>query len=200
VSACGGEPLRLGTAPDEPQALRGLLQAGLDEADVLLTIGGISKGTHDLVHDLLLELGVTAEFHGIQLKPGKPTFFGHRRGDRRTAFVFGLPGNPASAFTVFDLLVRPLLLRLQGASAAPWRASARLAGARYKTNPRLQAVPASLAADGGVLTAVLLRPSPSGDPFALLGANAYALLPGGTAAAAESTVTVVPGGAGIHFA
>lgn len=176
VRECGGEPLRLGVAPDEPAALAALLRRGLDEADVLLTIGGISKGTHDLVHDGLVALGVGTDFHGIQLKPGKPTYFGVReRGDRRT-FVFGLPGNPASSFTVFDLLVRPLLLRQLGQSPTAWTAVAELRG-RFKPNPRLQATPVALSAEQGRLVADLLPPSPSGDPFSLVGGHAYALLP-----------------------
>lgn len=176
VRECGGEPVRLGVAPDEPKALGDLLRRGLDTADVLLTIGGISKGTHDLVHDGLVHEGVVTDFHGIQLKPGKPTYFGVREQGGRRTFVFGLPGNPASSFTVFDLLVRPLLLRLVGQTPRAWTAEAVLRG-RFKPNARLQATPVSLAVEDGRLVADLLPPSPSGDPFSLVGGQAYALLP-----------------------
>jgi molybdopterin molybdotransferase len=177
VEECGGAPVRLGVAPDAEAPLRALLARGLEQSDVLLTIGGVSKGTHDLVHDTLQALGVEKVFHGIELKPGKPTFFGQlRRGDRIVS-VFGLPGNPASCFTVFDLLVRPLVLRLLGQPAAAGSAAARVSGAVFKANSRLQATPArlQLAADGA--RAEMLPPSPSGDPFALLGGDCYALLP-----------------------
>lgn len=176
VRECGGEPVRLGVAPDEPEALASMLRRALDTADVVLTIGGISKGTHDLVHDGLVREGVVTDFHGIQLKPGKPTYFGAREQDGRRAFVFGLPGNPASSFTVFDLLVRPLLSRLLGRAPRAWTAVADLRG-RFKPNARLQATPAALAVEDGRLVADLLPPSPSGDPFSLVGGHAYALLP-----------------------
>jgi molybdopterin biosynthesis enzyme len=92
-------------------------------------------------------------------------------------FVYGLPGNPASCFTVFDLLVRPLLLRLGGA-AEPGTVSATLAGAPFRANSRLQALPAALrGSPAGGLQAELLPPSASGDPFSLVGGNAYALIP-----------------------
>ena len=177
VEECGGEAMRLGVALDEASSLRTLLSQGLDTADVLVTIGGISKGTHDLVHTTLHELGVDAVFHGIELKPGKPTFFGQLQRAGRTVSVFGLPGNPASCFTVFDLLVRPLLQRLLGAKAPAWPASALLAGVPWKPNSRLQAVPARLVADAAGARAELTPPSASGDPFSLLHGNGYALVP-----------------------
>lgn len=184
----GGEPERLGTAPDEAAELCAVLQRGLEQADVLVTIGGISKGSHDLVHDVLAGLSVVEEFHGIDLKPGKPTYFGCRRGPERTVFVFGLPGNPASCFAVFDLLVRPLLRRLVGAPAAEAPALARLRGS-FRPNSRLQAIPARLRCEHGELLAELSPPAPSGDPFSLLLGDAHALVP---PQAEPGTVAEVP--------
>lgn len=174
---CGALAQRLGIASDEAGPLRALLQRGLAGADVLVTIGGISKGTHDLVHGMLGELGVRTEFHGIDLKPGKPTFFGVLDGAQRRCFVFGLPGNPASSFTVFDLLVRPLLLRLQGADPGEWTAAVDAAGSTWQPNARLQAVPAHLRATARGFVAALAPPSPSGDPFSLVHGTVYALVP-----------------------
>lgn len=201
VRECGGEPLRLGIAPDEPEGLRARLQQGLAAADVLLTIGGVSAGTHDLVHGTLQQLGVQPVFHGIAVKPGKPTFFGTRAAASGARFVFGLPGNPASSFTVFDLLVRPLLQRLCGQLPAPPAAGARLAGAPQRPNPRLQAVPVALQlqADGAAQLQALPS-SPSGDPFGLLGADGYALLPAETAPQPGAVVVYVPFAAGaLHW-
>jgi len=178
VAACGGEPLRLGIAPDEAGALRDVLRRGLDEADVLLTIGGISKGTHDLVHGTLTELGVDTVFHGLKLKPGKPTYFGVREHGGRRQYVVGLPGNPASTFTVFDLLVRPLLTKWLGGDPGEWGLRVPLGDTTWKKNWRLQAVPARLVAGAdGRLCAELAKPSPSGDPFSLLRGSCYALIP-----------------------
>lgn len=178
VAECGGVPLRLGIAPDEPAALRAMLQRGLEAGDVLVTIGGVSQGSHDLVHPTLLALGVQPVFHGIDLKPGKPTFFGVAVVGGRTRHVFGLPGNPASSFTVFDLLVRPLLRRWLGEPTEECSATAPAAGAPWRPNARLQAIPARLVpGPDGELLAALAPSSPSGDPFALAGADAYALVP-----------------------
>ncbi len=188
IAECGGEGVRLGTAPDEPVALREMLAHGLETCDVLLTIGGISKGTHDLVHGTLAELGIEQVFHGIRLKPGKPTFFGRRGADR---FVYGLPGNPASCFTVFDLLVRPLLERLMGGEHDYWRIEAEVGGAPFRRNQRLQAIPCRLMPQGGGLVAELSRAQPSGNPFCLLGSDGYALIPPGAEPGGLDRVTVL---------
>ena len=200
VHECGGEAVRLGIAPDEPAGLRALLQQALDCADVVLTIGGVSAGTHDLVHGTLQQLGVQQVFHGIALKPGKPTFFGTRQGDG-AQFVFGLPGNPASCFTVFDLLVRPLLQRLCGQLPGPPQARAQLGGVPQRQNAREQAVPCSLQLllDGRA-QANALPPSPSGDPFGLLLADGYALLPAAEAPLPGEPLPFVPYSAGaLHW-
>jgi molybdopterin molybdotransferase len=199
VLEAGGEPVRLGIAADTREDLTRLLRRALDEADVVLTIGGVSKGTHDLVHVVLEQLGVAKVFHGIQLKPGMPTFFGLRRGGARPAFAFGLPGNPASCYTVFDLLVRPLLARVMGArddEAPP--PHARLDGQAFAANKRLQAIPARLQAGSDcVLRAALAAPRSSGDPFSLLAADGYVLVPAQAPPAATPSAPVRGYGAGL---
>lgn len=198
VHECGGEARRLGIAPDEPNALRAMLQRGLEQSDVLVTIGGISKGTHDLVHDTLALLSVKTEFHGIDLKPGKPTFFGTRDVAAGARFVFGLPGNPASSFTVFDLLVRPLLVKLCGGDAGEWTAAAHAGGAPWHKNARLQAIPVRhRVSANGELVAELAAPSPSGDPFGLLRTDGYGLVPGNTPFAKDTTLPIAGGSGGI---
>lgn len=190
VVEAGGVPIALGIARDEAGDLEQRLRRGLEDADVVLTIGGVSKGTHDLVHGTLAALGVAEVFHGIALKPGKPSYFGVRgeRDERR--WVFGLPGNPTSCFTVFDLLVRPLLERLQG--RAPEAAERHpVGGAPFRKNWRLQAVPAALALGAGRAVLELQDSRPSGDPFSLLGGVGYALIPGDTAPGTEGDVEFV---------
>jgi molybdopterin molybdotransferase len=189
VQALGGEAVRAGIVGDDRAALRAALERGL-EADVLVTVGGVSKGTHDLVHGQLRELGVEAVFHGVALKPGKPTYFG-LAGDGGTA-VFGLPGNPASSFTTFDLFVAPFLVRFGGGAVAPAHA-VRLGGALPKRNRRAQAVPARLATGAdGMAEAVLSPVRPSGDPFGLLDADGYAVIPAGADPAALGAVPFLP--------
>ena len=102
---------------DDPEAHHVAVRAGL-EADVLVTTGGVSVGTHDLVRRVERELGVDEVFWGVAMRPGKPLSFGVRG----TTLVFGLPGNPVSSLVGAMLFVRPALLALQGASdpGPPW--------------------------------------------------------------------------------
>lgn len=177
VLECGAEPRRIGIVGDRAEVLREALQSGLADSEVLLTIGGVSKGSHDLVHPTLQELGVAECFHGIALKPGKPSFFGHCQVGGRKRFVFGLPGNPASCVTVFDLLVRPLLAKMAGAIELRRWPKARLMTAGLRQNWRTQAVPCKIRSESqGELVAEPCRHSPSGNPFGMLAADGYALL------------------------
>src|SRR5258706_11804674 len=100
----------LGIAPDEPGALRKLVVDALEKADVLVTSGGVSVGTHDLVKPLLEALG-TVHVGRVKLKPGKPFTFA-TLGDGKVAF--GLPGFPVSSLVTFEVFVRPALRKMQG--------------------------------------------------------------------------------------
>ncbi|HEY0369506.1 MAG TPA: gephyrin-like molybdotransferase Glp [Chthoniobacterales bacterium] len=95
---------------DEAAALQTTLRAAL-LCDVVIITGGVSVGARDFVKSALHELGATLDLWRVAVKPGKPFLFG-RLG--RSA-IFGLPGNPVSAFVTFLLFVRPALLKLSGA-------------------------------------------------------------------------------------
>ncbi len=192
VAETGAVARRLGVAPDVEAPLREFLADALRGVDVLLTIGGVSKGTADLVHGCLAALQVERHFHGIALKPGKPTFFGTWESAGTPRFVFGLPGNPASCFTVFDLLVAPLLARLMGATGSNARHRGPLAGAPQRRNWRAQAVPARRGADGAPGSFEALPLGPSGDPFALAHADGYVLLPADREPVAGEPVAFAP--------
>jgi molybdopterin molybdotransferase len=113
VRAAGGEPRSLGIVRDEPAALRRVIAAGL-EGDILVLSGGVSAGVLDLVPGVLKELGVRQVFHKVQLKPGKPLWFGTLPASAGQKLVFGLPGNPVSSLVCFELFVRPAIARLAG--------------------------------------------------------------------------------------
>jgi molybdopterin molybdotransferase len=110
LAAVGAEVVVLDSVADDEGALRAGLEAGL-EADVLITSGGVSVGTHDLVRASLAELGVEEVFWRVAVRPGKPVAFA----TRGSTLVFGLPGNPVSALVGFELFVGPAVLALQGA-------------------------------------------------------------------------------------
>ncbi len=113
VRDAGGEPLLLGIARDNRESHREKLAQGLT-ADVLITSAGVSAGDHDLVREVLQELGVEQLFWKIAIKPGRPTAFGVKG----ETLVFSLPGNPVSTLVTFELFVRPALRRLQGVTPA----------------------------------------------------------------------------------
>ena len=106
----GAQVHSLGIAPDDPVELRRLVDDTLDEADVLVTSGGVSVGTHDLVKPLLESLG-TVHVGRVRLKPGKPFTFATLPAGK---LAFGLPGFPVSSLVTFEVFVRPALRKLQG--------------------------------------------------------------------------------------
>lgn len=120
VTQAGGVPVCLGIARDTTAQLTSAIQTGL-KSHVLLLTGGVSAGDFDLVPPTLKALGVTEVFHKIQLKPGKPLWFGvyQNSHDGHTCYVFGLPGNPVSSLVCFELFVRPSIEKLMGLPGFP---------------------------------------------------------------------------------
>jgi molybdopterin molybdotransferase len=106
----GVEVRILGIGPDEPEALRRLVVDALGAADVLVTSGGVSVGTHDLVKPLLESLG-TVHIGRVKLKPGKPFTFATLPDGK---LAFGLPGFPVSSLVTLEVFVRPALRKMQG--------------------------------------------------------------------------------------
>ena len=111
VIEAGGEPVNVGVAPDQLEAITERVRWGLAASDVLVTSAGVSVGELDLVREALERGGVELHLWQVSMRPGKPITFG-TRGDRP---VFGLPGNPVSAMVTFELFVRPALRRMAGA-------------------------------------------------------------------------------------
>ncbi len=111
----GCEVISLGIARDDVAVQRAAILEGAARADVLLTSGGVSMGTRDLIKPLLAELG-TVHFGRIAFKPGKPTTFATiARPEQATPLLaFGLPGNPVSSLVSFEVFARPALRRMQG--------------------------------------------------------------------------------------
>jgi molybdopterin molybdotransferase len=111
--AVGAVPRILPLVPDSPEATRSALAEALEQCDAVVSTGGVSVGELDFVRQALAELGGALKFWGVDIRPGRPFAFGRRR----DKLWFGLPGNPVSAQLTFLLLVRPALLRWQGACA-----------------------------------------------------------------------------------
>ncbi len=175
VGRAGGIPRYLGIARDEIGNLHTRITEGL-QAPLLVLSGGVSAGKMDLVPHVLGELGVQPHFHKVEMKPGKPVFFG----THGSTLVFGLPGNPVSVMVCFELFVRPAIRRLAGhADAGPRLVRAVLAeDFPYRTD-RPTYHPARLE-DGPDGWRVRIVPwFGSSDLRALTQANAFAVLPVG---------------------
>lgn len=150
VLEAGGNPLHLGIAPDDRDAIAAKLRTGI-EADVLLTSGGVSAGDYDLVLDCCKQLDIEIVFWKVAVKPGKPLLFGVAKSG---ALVFGLPGNPVSSAVTFELFVRPALLAMQGAARIHRpRAPVRLSRPYTKKPGRTHFLRARVTREGGTLTA-----------------------------------------------
>lgn len=98
-------------ARDDLDELKIVLGRALAVADIVVIAGGVSVGDRDFVKEALTQLGVVTEFWRVRVKPGKPFVFGrHPDG----TLVFGLPGNPVSAYVTFSLFVIPAIRKMLG--------------------------------------------------------------------------------------
>jgi len=120
IRRAAAEPINLGVARDTRESLRDHLRGGRD-ADLIVTTAGVSVGEHDLVREVLQELGGELKFWRIGMRPGAPVGFGVLGG----VPWIGLPGNPVSTMVTFELFVRPTIRRLQG-HALPFRRTVRV--------------------------------------------------------------------------
>ncbi len=109
VKSDGIEPGPRRSSRDEIRGLKKELRKILN-ADVALISGGVSMGDYDLIPEVLASLGVKRIFHGVNIKPGKPLFFGKKN----KTLVFGIPGNPVSNFLAYLVFVRPALRKMMG--------------------------------------------------------------------------------------
>lgn len=111
VRAHGGIAYRVVASSDDPAVFSDSLSDQLVRADLVITSGGVSKGTHDVVKEVLGGLG-TVEFLEVSMQPGKPQGFGVVGEDETP--IFALPGNPVSAYVSFEMFVVPALHKLTG--------------------------------------------------------------------------------------
>lgn len=121
VREAGAQPVPLGSVGDDPDALRAVVEAALPGLDALVTSGGVSVGTKDVVK---AALSGELDFTTVAMQPGKPQGFGLLAG---RVPVFALPGNPVSVMVSFHVHVAPALRRLLGQPARVPLATARAA-------------------------------------------------------------------------
>ncbi len=145
---------RRGIVADEPARLKDAMARALDEHELVLLSGGVSVGDFDYVPRCLEDLGAEILFHGVAVKPGKPTLFAGRGG----SWVFGMPGNPVSTFVIFEVLVKPFLYGRMGLDWEPILFRCTLDEAVHRTDvERLEYLPVRVR--GGVVTPIAFHGS-----------------------------------------
>ena len=157
LEGLGCEVADLGIVPDSRDATRAALRIAAAGNDLILTSGGVSVGEEDHVKPAVETEG-SLDLWKIAIKPGKPLAFGSvRRGvgagntatGTAAAFI-GLPGNPVSSFVTFVMLVRPFILKAQGAAVTLPRALQLRADFSCPGDPRREFLRARFNAEGGL--------------------------------------------------
>ena len=141
VKECGACPRGYGILPDDKGEMAKALLRMAEECDMILVSGSTSAGVGDMIYQVLEEIGELI-FHGVNLKPGKPTLFGMIQGKP----CIGLPGYPTSALTVFTELVAPAIRSALGLEHSENKIAGRLAGP-LRTEGRQQMMAVGISGD-----------------------------------------------------
>ena len=185
LSEAGASVRLLGIAPDEPEPLRRLVTEALYDSDVLVTSGGVSVGTHDLVKPLLETLG-TVHIGRVKLKPGKPFTFASLTAG---GLAFGLPGFPVSSLVTFEVFVRPALRKMQGFDRVQRPLlPVRLAFAAVASADRTEYHRVTLRREGNELVASSTGSQSSSRLMSLAGAHALVRIPAGGGGLAAGSI------------
>jgi molybdopterin molybdotransferase len=177
VLESGGSPKQYGILRDDAAILEDTVLKAARECDMVLVSGGSSVGTKDATARVIGQNG-TLLFHGIAMKPGKPTILGVVGGKP----VFGLPGHPVAAYFVASLFIRPMIAKLLGTEFKTHTVSARLATAVSSNHGRAEYLGVRLDTPGypmatpGLPTATPLR-GKSGLIVTLTGSDGYMVIP-----------------------
>ncbi|HEX5417452.1 MAG TPA: gephyrin-like molybdotransferase Glp [Chloroflexota bacterium] len=176
IREAGGVPVSLGSVRDDEATQEAMIREGLRRADVVLTSGGVSVGSRDLIKPILRRIG-TIHFGRVSFKPGKPTTFA-TVGEQ---LVFGLPGFPVSSLVSFEVFVRPALRKLQGYPRLHRTVIPVTLGHAITPSPdRPEYQRATVRWEGGALVARSTGAQRSSRLLSLVGANALLRIPPGT--------------------
>ena len=171
LASAGAEVRCCGILKDDETLLQDTLDRALSDCDVVLISGGSSVGQKDATCRVIERRGALL-FHGVAMKPGKPTILG-KVGEKA---VFGLPGHPAAAAFTAQLFVLPLLDRLAGRAGTRYAVTAVLTEPVSANHGRAQYMGVTLTRSGGAVCAAPIR-SKSGLITALAGADGWFCIP-----------------------
>ena len=118
LTRLGCDIIDMGVVKDDPAALEAAFRTACENADAVITSGGVSVGEADYTKQMLTKLGDTA-FWKINMRPGRPMAFGRLTSNGNSAWLFGLPGNPVAVMVTFYLFARDALLHMMGAESKP---------------------------------------------------------------------------------
>ena len=181
----GAEPVFIGCAGDDAEAIAALIDDGLRRCDALALTGGVSVGDCDLTPDAMAGCGVETLFKGVALKPGMACCYG-MAGKKP---VMALSGNPASAMTNYYAVARPAVRKLCGlADYLPREIELTLAAPFEKRNRTTRLLRGVLEIDGG--RAMLRLPGDQGNGVisSMIGCNAMAVVPAGSEPLSAGTI------------
>jgi molybdopterin molybdotransferase len=118
LQALGCEMIDMGVVKDEPDLLEQAFNKAAEQADAIITSGGVSVGEADFTKAMMKKLGDVV-FWKIAMRPGRPMAVGRIQKGQRSAALFGLPGNPVAVMVTFLAFVKPALLKMMGCTATP---------------------------------------------------------------------------------
>lgn len=117
LSRLGCELIDMGVVKDEPAVLEATFRSACENADAVITTGGVSVGEADYTKQMMATLG-DVTFWKIGMRPGRPMAFGRISSNGKSAYLFGLPGNPVAVMVTFYFFARNALRRMMGAEEA----------------------------------------------------------------------------------
>jgi molybdopterin molybdotransferase len=118
LQALGCEMIDMGVVKDIPELLEQAFNKAAEQADAIITSGGVSVGEADFTKAMMKKLGDVV-FWKIAMRPGRPMAVGRIQKGQRSAVLFGLPGNPVAVMVTFLAFVKPALLKMMGSTANP---------------------------------------------------------------------------------
>ena len=170
----------LGIIGDDIDELRSAYTRAAENADIIVSTGGVSMGDYDYVKQVLGETG-SVQFWKVAMQPAKPFAFGNVAGTP----LFGLPGNPVSTFVAFEQFVRPAILHMMGSTHLLRPRIEGVMGEDVTTNPEKEVfLRVILADDHGRLVALRSGGQGSNVISALASAEAFAVVPVGVSSVA----------------
>lgn len=176
VQAIGCNAHYLGIAGDEEVVLRDVIHKGLAH-DLLLLSGGVSMGDYDLIPSLLDKEGAEILFHKVWVKPGKPLLFAKKG----KCLIFGIPGNPVSNFTTFQVFIKPALYKMMGRGDYNLRFENALLSREFQSRSnRVHIVPGRYTIEEGYVYISPISLNGSADIIGCTGTNCLAVIEEGT--------------------